>query len=56
VHQHVLAAMNQENPYAYLQTITCEAVGKSRILLNGEIELLHQNNMRVLYERLRVEK
>ena len=50
VETYVKNALNERKPYAYLETIDVETVGKSRILLNGGVEDLHQQNLRVLYD------
>lgn len=45
-------ALRERKPYDYLETIDVEKVGKSRILLNGGVEALHQQNLRNLYDLL----
>lgn len=42
------AALDSENPQQALEAIDIEQCGKSRILLNGMVEQLHRNNIRLL--------
>jgi cyclase len=53
IREHVNTAMTKADPIKYLRNIDIETVGKSRILLNGGVEELHQMNLRVLYDRLK---
>jgi cyclase len=52
IEHHASKALSEREPYDYLETIDVETVGKSRILLNGGVEGLHQQNLRVLYDHL----
>lgn len=52
IESYVKKALTERKPYDYLETIDVETVGKSRILLNGGVEGLHQQNLRVLYDLL----
>ncbi|NDJ84329.1 MAG: MBL fold metallo-hydrolase [Chloroflexi bacterium] len=48
VKHHVQIALTEPDPQAYLDRIDIEQCGKSRIPLNGEVQLLHAGNMRAL--------
>ncbi|MCZ7545067.1 MAG: MBL fold metallo-hydrolase [Anaerolineae bacterium] len=53
VHKHALAALEAKDPDAYLESVTIESCGKSRIPLNGVVQTLHRNNLRARYEQLK---
>ncbi len=48
IREHVERAINQANPQAYLDTVDIESCGKSRIPLNGEVQKLHEGNLKTL--------
>ena len=50
--KHARTAMRRRDPEGYLSSIDVESCGKSRILLGGLAEQLHQRNLTVLYNRL----
>jgi glyoxylase-like metal-dependent hydrolase (beta-lactamase superfamily II) len=50
--EHVEIAMRRNDPHKYLETVTVETCGKSRILLNGEVQELHRANLAKLYEQI----
>lgn len=52
IQEHARHALGEREAYAYLDNIDVESVGKSRILLNGGVEDLHRQNLRVLYDQL----
>lgn len=52
IEAYVSRALHERKPYDFLETIDVEKVGKSRILLNGGVEGLHQQNLRILYDHL----
>lgn len=52
IYRHAQTALVRPSPEAYLRSIDIESVGKSRILLDGGIEDLHQQNMQMLFEQL----
>ena len=47
----VRTAMRRKNPIEVLREATVEECGKSRVLLSGLVEELHQRNLMVLYNR-----
>jgi cyclase len=49
--KHVRQAARRRDPEGYLRSIDVESCGKSRILLGGLAEQLHQRNLTVLYNR-----
>jgi glyoxylase-like metal-dependent hydrolase (beta-lactamase superfamily II) len=51
IRRHVKKAGKRRDPEGYLRTIDVESCGKARILLNGLVEQLHQQNLMALYER-----
>lgn len=48
--KHVRAALKRKSPMEYLEEITIEECGKSRVYLGGLAEQLHQVNLRALYK------
>ncbi|MCI0712897.1 MAG: MBL fold metallo-hydrolase [Chloroflexi bacterium] len=52
IESYASRALSERKPYDFLETIDVEKVGKSRILLNGGVEGLHQQNLRNLYDYL----
>ncbi len=48
IREHVEHAIHQPDPQAYLDTIDIEKCGKSRIPLNGEVQKLHEANLKAL--------
>jgi glyoxylase-like metal-dependent hydrolase (beta-lactamase superfamily II) len=48
-------ARHKPDPDAYLARVDVERCGKSRILLNGQVQKLHQANLRFLYRQLSAE-
>ncbi|HWS23643.1 MAG TPA: MBL fold metallo-hydrolase [Anaerolineales bacterium] len=48
--KHVRAALKRKSPMEYLEEITIEDCGKSRVYLGGLAEQLHQVNLRALYK------
>jgi len=48
--KHVRAALKRKSPTEYLEEITIEECGKSRVYLGGLAEQLHQVNLRALYK------
>lgn len=48
--KHVRAALKRKSPMEYLDEITIEDCGKSRVYLGGLAEQLHQVNLRSLYK------
>lgn len=52
----ILEAVHDEYPGEYLREKTIEVCGKSRILLGGAAEEIHQQNLRHLYEKVHGEK
>jgi glyoxylase-like metal-dependent hydrolase (beta-lactamase superfamily II) len=53
VKQFVELARDQANPEAYLDTISIEQCGKSRLPLNGSVRDLHRSNLHALYRQLK---
>ncbi len=51
VKKFVEVALTIPEPERYLDEITIERCGKSRILLNGSVQELHQANLRALYRQ-----
>lgn len=51
--KHVEVALTKADPHAYLRSVDIEQCGKSRILLNGTAQQLHQDNLFALFERIR---
>lgn len=51
--KRVLTALKQKDPEAYLESITVEHCGKSRILLNGAVQTLHRANLFALYDQMK---
>ncbi len=49
----VKGALRRRNAEEYLETITIEECGKSRVYLGGLAEALHQRNLRALYQQMR---
>jgi len=45
-------ALRRRNPDEYLETITVEDCGKSRVYLGGLAESLHERNLRALYRQM----
>lgn len=45
-------ALTKHNPENYLDEITVERCGKSRILLSGSVQQLHRANLRALYRQM----
>lgn len=52
VRRHVRTASRRKNPMGYMGKIGIEECGKSRILMNGLAEDLHERNMIALYQML----
>ena len=52
VKKNVKAALRRKNAEEYLETITAEECGKSRVHLGGLAEGLHQRNLRALYHKM----
>jgi cyclase len=50
--KHAEAARTKSDPEKYLNNIDVERCGKSRILLSGTVQQLHQANLRALYRQL----
>jgi glyoxylase-like metal-dependent hydrolase (beta-lactamase superfamily II) len=50
--EHVEIAMRRNDPHKYLETVTVETCGKSRILLNGAVQELHRENLQALYQQI----
>jgi cyclase len=50
--KHVETALNKSDPERYLDGIDIERCGKSRILLHGSVQQLHQANLRALYKQM----
>jgi len=48
--KHVRAALKRKSPMEYLEEITIEDCGKSRVYLGGLAEQLHQVNLKALYK------
>jgi len=53
VKQFVELARGKSNPEAYLDTISIEQCGKSRLPLNGSVRDLHRANLHALYRQLK---
>ncbi len=51
--RRVVAALKEADPETYLESISIESCGKSRIPLNGVVQELHRNNLRALYEQMK---
>jgi cyclase len=51
--ERILTALRREDPDKYLETVTIENCGKSRIPLNGEVQRLHRANLLTLYEQIK---
>ena len=49
VKKHARTALRRRAPYEYLESISVEDCGKSRVNLGGLAESLHQNNLRAIY-------
>ena len=49
----VKAALRRRNAEEYLEAITIEECGKSRVYLGGLAETLHRRNLRSLYQKMR---
>ncbi len=56
IDQVILEAVHDEYPGEYLREKTIEICGKSRILLGGAAEEIHQQNLRHLYEKVHGER
>lgn len=56
VKKHARTALRRRAPYEYLESISVEECGKSRVNLGGLAEDLHQNNLRAMYADLLEEK
>jgi len=52
---HAKKALRRREPAAFLAELDVESAGKSRILLNGLAEHLHQRNLEDAYQRLKNE-
>ena len=52
----VRRAARRKYPGDMLETVDVESCGKSRVLLGGLVEELHQRNLKALYEQLFGEK
>lgn len=52
IKKHVETAMTKSNPERYLDEIDIERCGKSRILLHGSVQQLHQANLRALHKQM----
>lgn len=52
IRRHVQQSARRKNPQAYLERISVEDCGKSRILLGGLAESLHQRNLIALHHQL----
>jgi len=52
VKKHARTALRRKAPFEYLETISVEDCGKSRVNLGGLAEALHQNNLRAMYAYL----
>ena len=52
IKKHVRTALRRKSPYEYLENISVEECGKSRVNLGGLAEALHQNNLRALYAHM----
>jgi cyclase len=52
LNRHVKKASRRRDPEGYLNSIDVESCGKSRILLNGLAEELHNRNLLGLYQKL----
>jgi glyoxylase-like metal-dependent hydrolase (beta-lactamase superfamily II) len=52
LNRHVKKASRRRDPQGYLNSINVESCGKSRILLNGLAEELHNRNLLGLYQKL----
>lgn len=53
IKKHVEIALNKPNPQHYLRGVDIEKCGKSRIPLNGEVQNLHEGNLKALLEQYR---
>lgn len=53
IRRHVRQAQRRKNYEAYLDRVDIESCGKSRILMEGLAEQLHQRNLSALYNELR---
>ena len=56
VAKHVRKAARRRDPLGYLRTVDIESCGKSRVLLNGLAQELHQRNLLGLLEKWHPEK
>ena len=52
IRKAVRAAMKRKEPLEYLDEVTIEECGKSRVYLGGLAEALHQRNLRALYRQM----
>jgi cyclase len=52
----VRTASHRKNPLEFLEAITIESCGKSRVYLGGLAEELHRRNVRFLYRQMMAEK
>jgi cyclase len=51
VKKTVKAALRRRNPQEFLESVTIEQCGKSRVYLGGLAESLHQRNLRGMYQQ-----
>lgn len=57
IRKQVKQALKTDDPATYLaEELTADKFGRNRILLNGGVEQLHQNNLSVLYDELSKKK
>jgi glyoxylase-like metal-dependent hydrolase (beta-lactamase superfamily II) len=52
VKKAIRTALRRRNPEEFLETVTIEECGKSRVYLGGLAETLHQRNLRALYKKM----
>ncbi len=52
IRKSVRTALKRKNPLEYLDEVSIEECGKSRVYLGGLAELLHRRNMRALYKHM----
>jgi hypothetical protein len=52
IRKHVRLALRRKSPLEYLDEVTIEECGKSRVYLGGLAEGLHRRNLRALYRQL----
>jgi cyclase len=52
IRKHVRVALKRKSPIDYLDEVSIEECGKSRVYLGGLAETLHQHNLRALYKAL----